>query len=137
MAVLIGKDANRGNLKENFDLSWYFYKCVLGGNQFFNTRFTDEGILTVYNKNVSEILPFFLYKISECNKVYLSIRRANSLPSIKNSLLKRDRPTPNSHFNIYNPIISKLISGFRFRLSNLNEQKFDHNLSDGISVLAV
>lgn len=52
MSLLIGKDAKRGNLKENFDLSWYFYAWVLGGNHFFNT---DDDILTVYNKNVSQI----------------------------------------------------------------------------------
>ena len=98
---------------------------------FFNTRFTDDSILTVYHKNVSK-LPFFPYQISECNKIYLSARRTNSLPSIKNSLLKKDRLTPNFHFFIYNRNTLQLITGFRFRLSHFNEQKFDYNLPDGI-----
>ena len=67
---------------------------------------------------------FFPYAISEWNKLDLQIRKADSLLSFKNVLLKIGHPVPNSYFNIHNPVGLKLLTRLRIGLSHLNEHTF-------------
>ena len=67
---------------------------------------------------------FFSYAISEWNKLELQIRKANSLFSFKNSLLKLGRPVPNlalTYITGLNPVGLKLVARLRVGLSHLNE----------------
>ena len=67
---------------------------------------------------------FFPYAISEWEKLDLQIRKANSLLSFKNALLKLGRLVPDSYFNIHNPVGLKALIRLRVGLSHLNEHKF-------------
>ena len=77
----------------------------------------------------------FPYTISEWNKLGLQIRKANSLLSFKNTLLKLGRSVPNSCCNIHNLVGLKLLSRLRVGLNHLNEHKFKYNFSNCINPL--
>ena len=55
--------------------------------------------------------------------------------SYRNSLLKTGRPTPKLIYNIHNPTSLKMLITLRFRLSHLNEHKFNHNVRDSVNPL--
>ena len=71
---------------------------------------------------------FFPYVTSEWEKLDLQIRKANSLLSFKNALLKLGRLVPNSYFNIHNPVGLKILIRLRAGLSNLNENKISNTI---------
>ena len=66
----------------------------------------------------------------------LQIRKASSLFSFKNTLLKLSQPVASSYFSIHNPVGSKLLTRLEVGLSHLNERKFKRNFSNCIHPLS-
>ena len=62
----------------------------------------------------------------EWNKVDIAIRRSESLPSFRYSLLKLGRPTAKQIYHIFN-LISLKLTRLRLSLGHLNEHKFKHD----------
>ena len=73
----------------------------------------------------------------EWNKLDVTLRKFESLPYFRNSLLKIGPPTVKPIYNIHNPIGLKLLIRLRFGLSHLNEHKFKHNFQDCINPLCI
>ena len=71
---------------------------------------------------------FFPWTINEWNKFNFNIGTSSSNIFGAN-LIKIIRPIPNSVFGIFNPL------GLKFRLSHLNEHRFNHNFNDCINPL--
>ena len=69
---------------------------------------------------------FFQSTIMEWNKVDIAIRRSESLPSFRYSLLKLGRPTAKQIYHIFN-LISLKLTRLRLSLGHLNEHKFKHD----------
>ena len=65
----------------------------------------------------------------------MKIRKANSLMSFKNYLLKVGRPTAMPTYGIHNPIGLKFLTRLRLGLSHLNEHKLKHNFKDCVNPL--
>ena len=105
------------------------------GNHFYNNQLNEGGLKTYHCRTDVFKYSFFPYAISEWNKLDLQIRKANSLLSFKNALLKLGRPVPISCFNIHNAIGLKLLTRLRVGLSHLKEHKFKHNFSNCINPL--
>ena len=85
-------------------LSLYLPKYIPKGNHSNNTRLNEESLKIYHCRTDVFKYSFFPYAISEWNKLDLQIRKANSLLSFKNVLLKLGQPVPNSCFNIHNPV---------------------------------
>ena len=85
-------------------LSLYLPKYIPKGNHPNNTRLNEESLKIYHCRTDVFKYSFFPYAISEWNKLDLQIRKANSLLSFKNVLLKLGQPVPNSCFNIHNPV---------------------------------
>ena len=105
-------------------LPLYLSKYIPKGNHSYNTSLNEGGLKSYYCRTDVFKYSFFPYAISEWNKLDLQIRKADSLLSFKNVLLKVGHPVPNSYFNIHNPVGLKLLTRLRIGLSHLNEHKF-------------
>ena len=116
-------------------LSLYLSKYIPKGNHSNNTRLNEGGLKIYHCRTGVFKYSFFPYAISERNKLDLQIRKANSLLSFKNVLLKLGWPFPKSCFNIHNPVGLKLLTRLRVGLSHLNGYKFKHNFPNCINPL--
>ena len=97
----------------------------------------DGGLTTYHCKTDVFKYSFFLYTISEWNKLNLHVRKVRSIQPFKNALFKTGRPIPSPYFNIYHPVRLKLLNRLGVGLSHLNEHKFKHNFSNCVYVTVV
>ena len=86
-------------------------------------------------REASQRTSFFSDLFSEWKKLDLHIRKARSLLSLKNFILKTGRPVPSSHFNIYNPVGWKVFTRLWVGLSHRNKHKFKYNFSNCVNPL--
>ena len=76
---------------------------------------------------------FFPYKIADCNKIDLDIRKSQSYAIFQNVLLKIGRLNKCSIYRIHNPMGLKLLTRLRLGLSHLHEHRFNHNFQSCIN----
>ena len=72
---------------------------------------------------------FFPWTITEWNSLDLQIRNL-SYAAFRKHFFDEFRPTPNSVFNIHNPVGMKLLTRLRLGLSHLNEHRFNHKFQN-------
>ena len=65
----------------------------------------------------------------------IKLRKSESLPYLRNVLLKVGRPTAKPVYYTHYPIELKLLTRLKLGLSHLNEHKFKHNFQDSINPL--
>ena len=73
----------------------------------------------------------------EWNNLEIKIRKANTLISFKNSLLRFGYPTAKATYGIHNPIDLKFLTRSRLGLSHLNKHKFKYNNKDCVNPLCL
>ena len=94
-----------------------------------------EDAATLYNRTDISKYSFFLFTISECNKLDLKIRQSKTLLTFQNALIKIGRPIPKPIYDVHNPVGLKLLTRLRLGLSHLNQHKFNHNFPDYLNPL--
>ena len=72
---------------------------------------------------------FFPRTITQSNSLDLQIRNW-SYAAFRKYFFDEFRPTPNSVFNIHNPVGMKLLTRLRLGLSHLNEHRFNHKFQN-------
>ena len=71
----------------------------------------------------------------EWSKLDKNIQQSKTITSFRDSLLKIGWPTSKPAYNIHNPTGLELFTRLRFRPSDLNEHKFNHNFRDCLNPL--
>ena len=98
----------------------YLYKLISNDHQKYNTQ-NLYSVETYFCRAVAFKYSFFLYSISEWNKLDPALRNAKSYSIFRKLLLKIGRPSPNHIYKIYDPLGLKLLTRLRLGLSYLNE----------------
>ena len=96
---------------------------------------TTEDIRTLYCRIHNFKDSYFPATIMEWNKLDVKLTKSESLPYLRNVLLKVGQPTAKPVYHTHNPIELKLLTRLKLGLSHLNEHKFKHNLEDSINPL--
>ena len=76
---------------------------------------------------------FFPSTIIEWNNLDPNLRNLDSYGTLKNSILKFIRPSPNSVFECHNLQGIKFLTRLRLGLSHLREHKFKHSFQDSLN----
>ena len=109
----------------------YLFNSIPKSNAHRQTR-NSNNIPSFFAKHDYFKNSFFPSAITEWNKLDGFISNADSLEIFKKRILDFIRPSPNSIFNIHNPLGIKHLTRLRVGFSHLKEHKFRHNFQDSI-----
>ena len=112
----------------------YLYNIIPQTNNLRRNR-SQFRIPQIFARTESFLNSFFPSTIKEWNNLDISIIQSESIDIFRTALLKFIRPSPNSVFDLNNPIGVQLLSRLRVDLSHLREHKFNHNFRDTINPL--
>ena len=111
----------------------YLYNLISNDHRTYTRNLSS--VETYFAEQVHLNIYFFLYSISEWNKLDPDLRNAKSYSTFRKSLLKSGRPSPNHIYKIHDPLGLKLLTRLRLSLSHLNEHRFNHNFDSCINPL--
>ena len=103
---------------KTFGLPSYLSNFISSGFHSYNTR-NSEDVVTYHCRTDTFKYSFFPWTILEWNKLDLALRKS-SYKVFKNSLLKMIRPSPNTVYDIHNPLGLGLLT--RLRLGTMSAQ---------------
>lgn len=110
-------------------------KCIPEENHSYNTRLNEEDLKNYFYRTEVFKYFFFPFAISDWNKFDLLMRKDKILLSFKAALLKINRPIPDPPFNIYKPVVLKLLPRLQVRIIFLNVHKFKYSFSNCVNPL--